>query len=199
MHHLIGFLSFVCLTAFAQQSGSVSPVLLDPKLPSVYIRFERTGERPPVHSGESQDGVWLSIHNNTRGAISLSTESLYVGSKVVPLKLQSGKDVLGLRNAVEVSVRYFVEQENGPKVTAAADNTVAVDENVGYQRRLLGPGGDVFSTSWIPSGNTILVSLPKEHLARGYRISIPFNYEWEPDPRNIAHAAYFYANELRSK
>jgi hypothetical protein len=74
-------------------------MLLDTKLPSVYIRYERQGKRTPVHSGESQEGVWLRLRNNTSGAISLCTESAYIGPNTVPLKLASGKGILGLSMA----------------------------------------------------------------------------------------------------
>ena len=37
--------------------------------PSVFISFDHRGKRQPLEAGESDSGVWLSLHNNTRVAI----------------------------------------------------------------------------------------------------------------------------------
>jgi hypothetical protein len=34
-------------------------------MPTVYITFERAGNRKPLEQGESDQGVWLKLHNNT--------------------------------------------------------------------------------------------------------------------------------------
>lgn len=34
--------------------------------PSVYVSFEREGKREPLHTGESNKGVWLRFHNNSK-------------------------------------------------------------------------------------------------------------------------------------
>lgn len=39
--------------------------------PTVYISFERVGKRAPLRNGESDEGVWLRVHNNTRWPIFL--------------------------------------------------------------------------------------------------------------------------------
>lgn len=39
--------------------------------PSVYISFERFGEREPLEPGESREGLWLRFHNNTKWPIFL--------------------------------------------------------------------------------------------------------------------------------
>jgi hypothetical protein len=38
---------------------------------------------------------------------------------------------------------------------------------------------DVFSTSWLPPGGSVIFSVPREHLAERLAISIAYNYEWE--------------------
>ncbi len=177
-----------------QQADFTKEFLLDARLPSVYLRFERVAMRTPARLGESEDGVWLRLRNNTRGAINLCTESLYIGAKVAPLKLVSGKGVLGLKEGVEVSVCYGVEARNASP--PPAKRTLVIDEWNPYQQLPLGPRGDSNSISWIPAGGSILLSLPRESLANENRISIAFNYEWETEPRNVAHIVYFYASDL---
>ena len=184
MKSVVGILFLISMLGVAQQSNRENPVLLNPALPSVYLRFDRFGKRAPVHSGESGNIVRLTLHNNTKGAISLCTESLYIGPKVNPLKLWSGKTVLGLREGTETAVCYSLEHQTG---SAAA---------VGEYRVTPGTGGDVSSTSWVPSGHSIVIEVPKEDLDTRSRIRVPFNYEWEPDARDEAHIVFFNNSEL---
>ena len=39
--------------------------------PTVYISFDHAGKREPLLKGESDQGIWLRLHNNTRWAIRL--------------------------------------------------------------------------------------------------------------------------------
>jgi len=41
-----------------------------------------------------------------------------------------------------------------------------------------------------------LTSVPKEQLAKGHRISIPFRYEWESASPDVEHRTFFYASEM---
>lgn len=181
MHRFALLLGCFCaVAAAAQQVGAGNPVLLDTKHPSVYLQYDHEAERKPEHPAQGTRGVWLRIHNNTRGAICVRTESLYVGSKVAPLALMSGRHVLGIRDRVEIAPLYSVEQENA----------------TGFERLPLTWRGDVWSVSWIPSGGTVLMSLPKDDLVKGRRVVLPFCYEWEPAVDSISHETFFYANEL---
>lgn len=45
---------------------SFTNVRVNKKKPSVYISFERKGKRPPLFAGESSEGIWLRLHNNTK-------------------------------------------------------------------------------------------------------------------------------------
>jgi hypothetical protein len=47
--------------------------------------------------------------------------------------------------------------------------------------------------SWVPSGGTVLMSLPKDDLVKGRRVALPFSYEWESEGNDVDHEAYFYA------
>ncbi len=164
--------------AVGQQGGVGNPILLDERHPSVYLQFE--GERKPEHPRDGNDGLRLRIHNNTRGAICIRTQSLYLGSKVAPLALMSGKHVLGIRDGVEIAPLYSVEQEH----------------ESGFERLPLTWHGDVSSISWIPSGGTVLMSLPMGDLVKGRRVVVPFSYEWELEGDAIAHEAFFYGRDV---
>lgn len=181
MKRLALLLSGLCISAVAQQDGGKNPVLLDTAHPSVYLQYDHEAERKPEHPGEGKDGLWISIHNNTRGAISIRTQSLYIGSKVAPLALMSGKHVLGVRNGVEIAPLYDVEQ----------------DSEKGFDRLPLTWHGDTSSVSWVPSGGSVVMSLPKDDLNKGRRVALSFSYEWESDGDGVGHEAYFYGRQLQ--
>lgn len=190
------FLLLFGMTLLTTQESN-NAMLINVTQPAVYLTFERVGKRAAVRLGESGDGVWLRIHNNTRVAISVCTQSLYIGSKVSPLKLATGKDVLGLRDAAEVSVCYDVDEQKTSERVPAGEKVMTIEQPSPYQRLNIGSFGHVSSISWIPSGHSAVIDLPKEHLAQGYRISIPFNFEWEANSRNVAHSVYFYASDMK--
>ena len=63
------------LSLHAQQrrfSGTQSELRLRKDMPTVYITFERAGKRKPLEQGESDQGVWLRLHNNTRWPLTLA-------------------------------------------------------------------------------------------------------------------------------
>lgn len=150
-------------------------MLIDGARASVYVVRATTPTEAKIND------AWLELHNNTRWAVSIRTESLYIGDKVTPLTLRSGKGVLAIRSGVVVSPCYVVEAV--PK----GSNDPA-DEP--YQRLKLGAACTVGSTSWIPSGGSVLMRVPNDHLALGRRISIDFQYEWE-NARNVEHRVLF--------
>lgn len=183
MHRFVLLIGFFCTpTAIAQPPGTQNPVLLDPNHPSVYLQYDHEGERKSDYPGEGSERLWLRIHNNTRWAISVETHSFYVGPKVAPLRLLSGKGALGIRDGIEISPLYAVEQES----------------EAGFDRLPVN-WGDVSAVSWIPSGGTVLMSLPKADLVKGRRVALPFSYEWESEGASIAHEGYFYAWEVPQK
>jgi hypothetical protein len=48
------------------ESKSKASAVLDPKMPGVYISFEKTGPREPSFPEQSHNGIWLRLHNNYR-------------------------------------------------------------------------------------------------------------------------------------
>lgn len=181
MHRFVLLLCCFCVPAAVTQQARVrNPVLLDPSHPSVYLQYDHEGERKPDYPGEGSERLWLRIHNNTRGAISIPTHSFYLGPKVAPLTLLSGKSVLAIRDGIEIAPFYSVEQRG----------------ETGFDRLPLTSNGDVSAVSWITSGGTVLMSLPKADLVKGRRVALPFSYEWESESDSIEHEAFFYATEV---
>jgi hypothetical protein len=160
-------------------------VVIDAKHPSVYIEFDR------VEGGPGGAMVWLRLHNNSRGAISIRTESVYIGQKVRPLTLMNGKGVFAMRPGTEIAPCYSIE---GPAPDAAPTSSRRIDERP-YQRLPLGSACTVGGTSWVASGESVRLRIPMDHLAPHYRLSVPFEYEWEP-ARNIEHRVLFAGAEV---
>ena len=196
-----------CATVSAQQGescGTKAGILLAKDKPTIYITFERPGKVKPTPTRlaatdtsrrQSDDPniqvVWLRLHNNTRWAINFPTDSLYVGPKITAIRLCDGRGALGLRTDIEVNARYEADAVSGDESARTSD---AAQPPV--IRR-----SDVFSTSWLPPGGSVIFSVPREHLAEGLAIYIPYNYEWEYGERIFRsdepqHRVYFRASDL---
>lgn len=74
---LIFFASILPYAAAQRRSAwRVSDVRISKNHPTVYITFEGIGKREPRRLGESNDAVWLRLHNNTRWKIHLQAYGL---------------------------------------------------------------------------------------------------------------------------
>lgn len=179
-------------------------VLVSTEKPTVYITFEKAGPRSPVYAAESNQGIWLRLHNNTKWPINIATLSAYaVGEKTKLLHLSDGRNVFGLREGVEISLRHGVEVVDRYESRTLPDGSVHIDENinvpnppVGYNR-----GGHVSGSAWLPAGHSVIFSVPREHLAKHLTIFVTFKYEWETSEQDDGnkepeHRVYFRAAEL---
>jgi len=109
---------------------------------------------------------------------------MYVGPAVTAWSFCDGTGVLGLRDGIEVNGRYEVEELESP-----SSRRPAKKPDLG---RI-----DVFSTSWLPPGRSVIIAILKEHLNKGFAIYLPFNYEWETENRHVRggeaqHRVYYY-------
>jgi hypothetical protein len=204
---ILAMCTFVVIVSAQQPTLSITKtdVLVLKDKPSLYITFESAGKiklgsprlaatgassktidfRAGDTSQEYSEIVWLRLHNNTSWAISLPTNSLYIGPKTTLIRLNDGRSALSPREGLEVTARYEVEVERGARVI-----------QLPVIRR-----ADVSSNTWLAPGRTVLFAVPREHLAKNLMIYIPFNYEWETGERdtgdgNPEHRVYFRASDL---
>lgn len=138
--------------------------------PSVYVAYERTGKRKPLYESESDEGIWLRLHNNTKWTIIFPAFG-------VP-KLYG-----------DLGMFYFLESVSKNK---AADIS---DLPKGYEL------GHLFSTFRLKSGESVLFSIPREHLPKGVILRVRFSYEWENQDdvfadREAQHFVIFRASQL---
>ncbi len=171
----------VSMPVLAQKLSIDNGILLDSTRPSVYLEGSEV-----ISNASEESEIWLRLYNNSKDAISIPTESMYIGEKVKPLTLRNGKGVLAIRSGTVVAPCYVVEGASGPSF----DGRSWIISSQFYQRLPLGKACTVRSTTWIASGESVRLMIPLKYLSSGRRIGIAFEYEWE-NAQNIEHWIYF--------
>ena len=185
-----------------QLAANQEKVTLQNDRPTVYLTFEREGKREPLHPSESNQGIWLQLHNNTKWAINFCTLGLYLPPKVSPTHLADGRNVLGLNDGVEVYMCHGIEERKRYESQVRRKGERKRRESIkGSERQVGYDTGDVFSSAWLPSGSSVSFSVPREHLSKSLAIFIRFQYEWEYVNGTIRsdepdHRVYFRAFDL---
>lgn len=190
---LIALLGVICLSGWLWSVSAEHQKREKPKTnmpiistqPSVFISFDHEGKREPLKTGESNNGVWLRLHNNTRVPLFFPTFS-------VPSALRQ----LGMFYDI-VSVSNVSNYHDGAPTVA---QTKTGELPVGYTL------GHTSSAYLLKPGRSVLFSLPREHLPEGVALRINFNYEWEIEGKMESvrigepeHYVYFYSSRLPSK
>jgi len=185
---LVSLLSFGYTQSQNKKMRQVGSVRLAKDKPSVFITFERNGKRKPLETGESDQGIWLRLHNNTRWGIS------FCGFGV--------SEEYG-----EVGIYYDVEEvpfeESGgsyslPSEKETLDKKEKPETPTGYG------SAHLCALTRLPPGKSTVFSVPREHLAENLAIKVAFNYGWEVSEDIISglepqHSVYFYATNLPSE
>jgi hypothetical protein len=170
---------------FAQNniSNTKENIKINQNQPSVFIKFERFGKRKPVGDDESEDKVWLKLHNNTRWSIYFCIFNLYD---------KHGNEA-SYENAVESGINYQVEKVNKTLVGAGVGNSTTKfpeEDNLAIPRGM--PTIHGCSLYELASGESALFNVEKRELTEKLRIKIKFNYEWETETNNSPlHYVYF--------
>ena len=168
MKIVIATLALVSLVIVSLASASLRPLpqesiigqvmLLDPDLPSAYLRFEQAGKRTPLRIKDPEEGITFRFYNNTTMAVVLCANGLHIGTE--PLTRANGEYVSGMRNGAEISPCYSVEESQG----FGSYRTLKADLQ-----------GDVHSVAWVPSGSSVLFFVPEDYLiGDNWRVSVDF-------------------------
>jgi hypothetical protein len=180
----VAICSSILNTASGQRRSvyRTSDVRLSKNHPTVYLTFERVGKRQPSRSGESNDGVWLGLHNNTRWALDVKAHGL--------------ANVFLQGNEKEVGVYYQVAATLGPSSRYREIPTPPSEEERECKVPLLSYG-DLRSGLALTPGGSILFSVPREHLCKNLYVIVDFSYAWErkgfDEPQ---HSVRFYGIEI---
>ncbi len=162
--------------------------------PTVYISFVRFGQRDSFRTVDSESGVYLRLHNNTRWNLVLRAYG-------------AGGYVFTTADAEEIGMFYGVEEV--PRIgsqlgTGDPENPLPPPpqkQPEPYEdcEVALGYRSSTASVIELPPGKTFLFSLPREALCRNLRAYISYQYKWENDygvGKEPEHRVYFYGRDL---
>jgi len=164
---------FINVSAQSTKPHRIKAGRIEKKQPSIFITYERAGEREPLRASESSKGVWLRLHNNTKWKITFPAFG-------VPEELG------------EVGMFYRLEVTDSAKYLGYSES---LEPPVGY------PLAHLYSIVELPPRDSVLFSIPREHIVGGLALRISFNYEWENTgdvlaSREPTHYVYFYSSSI---
>jgi len=161
--------------------------------PSVSLSYEKVGKRKPLREGESDEGIWLRLHNNTRGAIFFCAFGIS----------EDGEKLRFYEKGGEIGVSYEVEKMPSGTQGTGTPRNAKEDGNSKNELSDIPTGyrsGSVCHVYTLPSNKSILFSVPREHLAKNLLIKMEFGYEWEGDYSSRweepQHYVRFYSSSL---
>jgi hypothetical protein len=185
---------------FAQRTKSRrdnNSVRLQKDKPTVYISFVRFGQRDSFRTVDSENGVYLKLHNNTRwnlvlraygaGGYKFTTADaeeigMFYGVEEVPKsrkQLGSGTPANPSSALIEQPKQQPDPYENCEVARGYSPSTATIIE--------------------LQPGKSFLFSLPREALCRNLRAYISYQYNWESegfDDDEPEHRVYFYGRDL---
>jgi hypothetical protein len=180
--------------------------------PSVYLSFVRFGKREPLHTNESNDGVWLRLHNNTRWSLVLNASG--TGGRVF---VTGKEEEIGMFFGVEevrqgpstVNIDGYTPPPSlvSPWEVKPQPNPTPLPVPPEIEEDCPAQGDNwcvhVCSVIRLPPGKSVMFSLPRETLCKNLRIYLVFNYSWETQNGFVGeapeHRVYFYGSELLKK
>lgn len=158
------------------QTQRPSPTIVATE-PGVFVTFEGFGKRTPIREGESDNGIWLRMHNNMRFSISFCIYGLSEKSRL-PVKPEANTQI-GLYYDVILNARALDDDRPLPNIP------------IGY------PIVGACQNYELQSGSSLLFAVPREHLADELSIKIQFNYEWEKTTENNpSHLVFFNSTNI---
>jgi hypothetical protein len=175
---LIVMISFTTTAAYAQSGCNA----LDTTAPLLYMSFD----------GSDKEQIWLTLHNNMTCAIKVLTNNELKQSRM--LRFADGSSKSEIRR--DMFNRDFVDNE--------------VVRDLIYDLRDFQNDRIIKNTSTqqleyvrrIPSGVNVRISFPFSSRKLGWKLGIPFTYDWESEAApakraGTAHRFYFSFPETR--
>jgi hypothetical protein len=146
--------------------------------PTVYLEYVCQDEKK----------IYLRMHNNTMWHISISAEKSYFLTNK-PIILGNGNKWYAIPNDEEVPIHYYIEKDELENI-----KKIKTPEKEPYYQN---GGGRIVSQ------DSILFSVPIEHLRKGLKIYVEFNYEWELTESGFRrnepkHRVYFRGGDIGS-
>jgi len=174
-------LLYISFMVFGQ--ASEDKVKLIKERPAVEIAFDCAGKRDPWREGESSQGTWLTLQNNLKWQ--LKVPGSYIESNYAWKKGQS-----------EALLFYEIEDNRSRFVRSRLrDVSEPKDERIpappiGYRMT------DLVKYVYLAPGESLVFSIPREHLNSNLALSVSFNFSWEDGMDNATHRVYFNGSDL---
>jgi hypothetical protein len=140
--------------------------LISENNPPIYITFERFGEKSDRYKDKIDKVVWLSLHNNTKCAISFFSIGLISKDGIKPVLKEANVCngvVQALQDKSEIDIVYNICRSNNSRQII----TKKYPHNMFLAKR------------WLLPGQSIFFRVKKSELAQRFAICIPINYEFE--------------------
>jgi len=174
-------LTFLTCTVWSQASGD--NVKLDKERPAVEIAFACVGKRDPRREGESTQGTWLKLRNNLKWQLKVP------GSYIEPsYAWTKGQSEAVLFYEIEDNRIRFVRSRLRD-VSDPKDDRIPPPP-IGYRMT------DLVKYVYLAPGESLVFSIPSEHLNSNLALSVSFNFSWEDVMDNSTHRVYFNGSEL---
>jgi hypothetical protein len=135
-------------------------------------RFAEAGSMPQAHN--SGKDPWLRLTNNSGHVIAFRTYSTYIKPPLRWFDLPNGTKVIALEEGMEIALPFRVESRRGSEVDFAS-------------------GGDMFWESFLPTGRSVLFSVPAAALKRERKVFVEYQKAVEPHGTN--YRIYFQSKE----
>jgi hypothetical protein len=169
---LTAIVCFVFVTQGEAQKRETSSkdVRLIKNQPNVYISFEREGNREPLHTGDSNKGVWLRFHNNSKWQVGVCMwdVSKEYGDKDITYEVERYKNVddskeIPTANSPEGScLRIFIESGKSVSFSLPREHLA---EGLAIKVR--------FRYEWETDPDGFTNQLEPKHYAYFYSLNIP--------------------------
>ena len=193
-------------TVFAQRSKTHRPKntfrILKHK-PTVYITFEQFGQREPLRLNESNEGVWLRLHNNSRWSLILEahgTNGVFATGKEEEVGMFYGvEEVPRSLKAVSSDYDNPPDPRESSRMSNAETKAFVAAHKYDICEVPVSYSCHVCSTIELPPGKSLLFSLPRETLCGNLKSYVSFKYKWEDEDvagEEPEHRVYFYGSQL---
>lgn len=215
MHGRIALLSATLLlftynAAIAQQrntQGKSVGVRGSKRKPTVHITFVRFGKREPRYNNESNDGVWLRVHNNTRWPLTFHGMDWFTSEDQEVRVFYGVEEVLEPADAIRIDTPITGQPPPpGSSVGSASPTETLSKPREQSDEDCEAPPGDwgahVVAPITLPPGKSMIFSVPREALCKNLKIYLKYNYSWERRDRDQRfdyepeHRVYFEGSDL---
>lgn len=163
---------FVFLIAANGQNKGAQPFVLDQAKPYVYIAFDHAGKRKPLGRGESKEGFWLKFVNNCRVPVTIGT-------------FGTGSDDPGVGVFDEVVPIQTGGSGGIPEAPESGRPGPSRKPPEGYY-------AEVGSAMTVAPGESVLFSVPSNHLSPGWHLRVRFTLAVSPS--KVGDQPYSFAD-----